>query len=389
VTLSAQPGATPVTVTYATANGTAVAPGDFTVTTGSLTFSGTTTVQTVPVPIVGDTAVEPIETFTVTLSSPVGATLLDGTATGTITNDDAVPLPTLAIGDVTIAEGNSGTTNAVFTVTLSAQPGASTVTVNYSTSNGTAVAPGDFTAVTNASLTFTGTTTSRTIPIAIVGDTTVEATEAFTVTLSSPVGATLLDGTATGTITNDDGVPVEQTATFQIAAGADDVQEESTSFSATDSAMFVGNGQLPGPHFAGLRFTGITIPPGAVIVSARLEVTPAATQWNQLLYEAAAEAAAASAPFSTASRPSQRTLLAPRVLHVTDIQWVNNSWQPLAGELAPLLQGVINQTGWASGNPLSLILRGNGSAWSRKRFTTAEGTAGRAPRLVVTYRAVP
>ena len=124
----------------------------------------------------------------------------------------------------------------------------------------------------------------------------------------------------------------------------------------------------------------MTIPAGAVIVSARLEVTPAATQWNQLSYEAAAEAAVASAPFSTASRPSQRTLLAPRVLHATDIQWVNNTWQPLAGELAPLLQAVINQTGWASGNPVALILRGNGPAWSRKRFTTAEGTAGRAPR---------
>ena len=167
------------------------------------------------------------------------------------------------------------------------------------------------------------------------------------------------------------------------------MQEEGTSFAATANAMWVGNGQLPGPHFAGLRFTGVTIPAGAVIVSARLEVTPAATQWSQLSYEAGAEAAAASAPFSATSRPSQRTLLAPRVLHDTNIQWANNSWQPLDGELAPLLQGVIGQAGWASGNPVSLILRGNGAAFSRKRFTTADGTAGRAPRLVVTYRAGP
>jgi hypothetical protein len=184
-------------------------------------------------------------------------------------------------------------------------------------------------------------------------------------------------------------VPVEQTVTFQIAAGADDVQEEGTGFDPTANTVWVGNGQLPGPYFTGLRFAGVTIPAGAVIVSARLEVTPAATQWNQVAYEAGAEAAAASAPFSTTSRPSQRVLLAPRVLHDTNIQWVNNSWQALDGELAPLLQGVISQAGWASGNPLSLILRGNGPAYSRKRFTTAEGTAGRAPRLVVTYRAVP
>ena len=389
VTLSAPPGATPVTVNYATGNGTAVAPGDYTaVTNGSLSFTGTTTTQIISIPIVGDTTVEPTEAFTVTLSGPVGATLLDGVATGTIANDDGVP-PTLSIADVTQAEGHSGTTNAGFVVTLSAQPGASTITVNYTTGNGTAVAPGDYTAVTNGSLSFTGTTTTQTINIPIVGDTTVEPTEAFTVTLTGPVGATLLDGVATGTIANDDGVAGEQTVTFQIAAGADDVQEEGTSFSATGNTLWIGNGQLPGTYVAGLRFTGVTIPVGAVIVSARLEVTPAATQWNQLAYEAGAEAAAASAPFSTTSRPSQRTLLAPRVLHDTNIQWPNNSWQPLAGDLAPLLQGVISQAGWASGNPLSLILRGNGPAFSRKRFTTAEGTAGRAPRLVVTYRTVP
>ena len=262
------------------------------------------------------------------------------------------------------------------------------MTVNYATANGTAVAGSDYTAVpTDGQLHRHDDHPDHQRPI--VGDIAVEPNETFTVTLTGPVGATLLDGTATGTITNDDGAPVEQTVTFQIAGGANDVQEEGTSFSATGNTLWVGNGQLPGPHFAGLRFTGVTIPAGAVIVSARLEVTPAGTQWNQLAYEAGAEAAAASAAFSTTSRPSQRTLLAARVLHDTNVQWVNNSWQPLAGELAPLLQGVINQAGWVSGNPVSLILRGNGPAFSRKRFTTADGTAGQAPRLVVTYRTVP
>ena len=106
-----------------------------------------------------------------------------------------------------MAEGNAGTSNAGFVVTLSAQPGASTVTVNYATANGTAVAPGDYTAVASGTLTFTGTTTTQTINVPIVGDTTVEPTETFTVTLSAPVGATIADGSATGTITNDDAPP--------------------------------------------------------------------------------------------------------------------------------------------------------------------------------------
>ena len=57
---------------------------------------------------------------------------------GTITDDDAAP--TLTIDDVTVAEGNSGTMNATFTVTLSAASG-QTVTVDYATANGTATAP--------------------------------------------------------------------------------------------------------------------------------------------------------------------------------------------------------------------------------------------------------
>jgi hypothetical protein len=230
---------------------------------------------------------------------------------------------------------------------------------------------------------------SQTIAVPVVGDTAVEPTETLTVTLTSPTGATVADGSATGTVTNDDGLPVEQTVTFQVATGADDVGEGNTTFTAGGNTLWVGNGQLPGTHVAGLRFVNVTLPANAVILTAHLEVTPAATQWNLLAYEAAVEAAAHSAAFSAASRPSQRTLAAPRVPHSSDVQWVNNTWQVLEGELAPLVQAVVNQAGWTSGNALSLILRGNGPAYSRKRFTTAEGTAGRAPRLVVTYRSAP
>ena len=206
VTLSAQPGASTVTVAYATADGTANAPQDYTATSGTLTFTGTTTTQTIAVSVVGDTVVEQNETFQVVLSAPVGATIADGSATGTITNDDTAappPLPTLAINDAAVAEGNSGTTPLTFTVTLSAQPGASTVTVAYATANGTANAPQDYTA-TSGTLTFTGTTTTQTIAVSVVGDTVVEQNETFQVVLSAPVGATIADGSATGTITNDD-----------------------------------------------------------------------------------------------------------------------------------------------------------------------------------------
>ena len=82
-----------VSVAYATANGTATAGSDYTATSGTLVFAPGETSKTVAVPILGDTAYESDETFTLTLSNPVNATLGTATATGAITNDDAPTAP--------------------------------------------------------------------------------------------------------------------------------------------------------------------------------------------------------------------------------------------------------------------------------------------------------
>lgn len=110
--------------------------------------------------------------------------------------------PTITIADTTVAEGNSGTTNATFTVTLS-KPSTTPVAVNYSTSSGTATAGTDFTATTGT-LTFAAGVTTQTVTVKVTGDTAVEPAEAFTVALASPTGATIARITATATITNDD-----------------------------------------------------------------------------------------------------------------------------------------------------------------------------------------
>ena len=90
VTLSA---ASPqqVTVAYATADGTATAPTDYTAANGTLTFKAGEKAKTVSVSVVGDTLVEADETLTVTLSGAVNATVATSRATGTITNDDVAP----------------------------------------------------------------------------------------------------------------------------------------------------------------------------------------------------------------------------------------------------------------------------------------------------------
>jgi len=107
-----------------------------------------------------------------------------------------------SIDDPTITEGQSGSKLIGFTVTLSPAP-SQTVTINYAATSGTATAGSDFVAK-SGTLTFAPGQTTRAIVISVLGDATVEPDETFTVTLSAPVNATIVDGTATGTITNDD-----------------------------------------------------------------------------------------------------------------------------------------------------------------------------------------
>ena len=177
----------PVTVRYATADGTATAGSDYVSTSGTLTIPAGSTSGTVAVPVVGDTLNEANETFTVKLSSPTNAIVATATGTGTILNDD--PVPTLSIGNVSLTEGNSGTKTATFTVALSAVSGQK-VTVHFATANGTATAGSDY-ASNSGTLTFNPGSTKVTIAITIYGDRIVEPNETFFVNLSSPVNATL------------------------------------------------------------------------------------------------------------------------------------------------------------------------------------------------------
>jgi Zn-dependent metalloprotease len=202
VTLSA-PSAQTVTVNYSTANGTATG-GDYGATGFAiLSFAPGTTSKTISVPVIGDTANELDETFFVNLAGAVNATIYDNQGQGTITNDDA--LPSLSMNDVSVTEGNSGTTNAIFTATLSAASGL-TVTVNYGTSSGTASAGSDFT-VTSGALSFAPGITTRTITVPVLGDTNYEPNENYKVVLNSPANASLLLSEGQGTIVNDDSCP--------------------------------------------------------------------------------------------------------------------------------------------------------------------------------------
>ncbi|WP_370499630.1 Calx-beta domain-containing protein [Mycolicibacterium sp. jd] len=198
-----------VTVSYSTSNGTATAAGgDYAPAVGTLTFAPGQTTKAVTVTVNGDTLVELDEQFTLTLSSPLNATIADGSGVGTIRNDDidqapATP-PTVSIADLSVTEGNGDHSHFMFVATLN-KASTETVTVSYATSNGTAIAGLDYSA-TSGTITFAPGVTSQLVHVDVVGDALAETSETFLVTLSSPTAATIGDGSATGTILDDDTV---------------------------------------------------------------------------------------------------------------------------------------------------------------------------------------
>ena len=194
----------PVTVSYNTADGTATAGSDYVAATNrTLTFNpGGPLTQYIDVVVNGDRLVESNEYFYVNLSNPTYGAVVNGQTSGTILNDE----PTISIGDVYKNEGNSGTTEFMFAVYLSAAYDQD-VTVNFRTVNGTATSGSDYQAKTGT-LTFKAGVTVMYISILVYGDTAKEANETFSVELTgSSSNASIYDAWGLGYIYNDDTTP--------------------------------------------------------------------------------------------------------------------------------------------------------------------------------------
>jgi predicted extracellular nuclease len=167
--------------------------------------------------------------FTITgLSVPNGATFyirwLSFDATGAddgLSVDDFSITPTssggnsLSINDVSLLEGNSGTTSFTFTVSLSSPAGAGGVTFDIATGDNTATAPGDYTTKSFTSQTIPAGNSSYSFTVLVNGDGTTEANETFFVNVTNVTGASIGDGQATGTIINDDCSPTHTIAQIQ------------------------------------------------------------------------------------------------------------------------------------------------------------------------------
>jgi len=214
VTLSAASSFT-VTANFASSDGSASAGSDYTPASGPLTITAGLTTTTFIVPILEDVLDENGESFTATLSSPINVDLADGSAAGTIRDNDGTP--TLSIADVTVGEGDG---TATFTVTLSAVSGLE-VMVDYATSDGSATAGSDYTTA-GGSLTIAAGETTATFSVPIIDDAINESGESFTAILSSPINADVADGSAMGTIVDNDSSPTVSFHTADYIVGESD-----------------------------------------------------------------------------------------------------------------------------------------------------------------------
>jgi chitinase len=239
-----------VTVAYATADGSATAGIDYGSVSGTLTFPPGTSSLMVSVPVFGDRDFETDETFFLNLTNPTAAEIGRGQGVGTIRNDETGYA--LSVSDASASEGGAAT----FTVSM---PEASpqTVTVDYATADGTAVAGLDYTA-TSGTLTFAPGQTSRTVTVALLQDSLDEADETFLLQLRGAVNALITDADGQATILDDDpepGLSVDdatvaegnslRTVELTVSLSAPSGREVSVQYATADGTARAGTDYLP------------------------------------------------------------------------------------------------------------------------------------------------
>jgi hypothetical protein len=197
-----EPALTDVRAGYTTFGSDATAGRDFTTKSGTLTIPAGASSTSVSVSVRGDTTVEPKELFSVWLHDLTGAKYGRAVGIGRILDDDPTSGLRVAVGDASVVEGRRGSRAVRMTVSLSA-PSTSSVSVSYTTVNGSASSASDYTAK-SGSITIPAGGTSAVVSVTVRPDTTVEGDESFTLRISNPVRAVIGRTNGTAKIVNDD-----------------------------------------------------------------------------------------------------------------------------------------------------------------------------------------
>ncbi len=224
-----------LTVQYRTYSGTALEGADYVGTSGTLTFGPGETSKPITVQILNDNLIESTENFFVALSNPGPGVAVGTAATATVEiADDDSPSATIGFSAKSF-DVDEGAGFANLTVTRSGGLGVS-ATVNYATSDGTAVAGVNYQATTG-SVTFGVGEVSKVIQIPIIDDATADPTLTFTVTLTSPTGTGFVGGQSTATVNILD----NDATTFRFNPTDYSIDEGSGSVTLTVEALRVGD----------------------------------------------------------------------------------------------------------------------------------------------------
>jgi len=193
-------GNSTISISYQTIDGTAVAQEDYVATHGTMTIPAGQTTGALSVPIINDSILEADENFYVVLTNSINATILDNLGAATIIDNDGIA--NISISDEIENESIGMMRFSIILSSLST----SIVSVNYSTTNGTAIYPEDYTAK-SGTLTIPVGASTGTIDIPIIEDAFSEPNEYFYVNLTNPLNANIEDNQGVGTIVDDDGMP--------------------------------------------------------------------------------------------------------------------------------------------------------------------------------------
>jgi gliding motility-associated-like protein len=259
-----------------TTNTTATPGVDYVaITGGSGTIDDGDSTTTVTVSVNGDTDIEANENFRIRITNATNATISDAVGIATITNDDTAAVDTISIADVSQAEGDSGTTDFIFNVSVDGGGVAASnidFDFNTETTNTTATPGVDYAAITGANGTIIAGTSATTLTASVNGDVDVEANETFRVRITNATNATISDAVGVGTIINEDnsismgaGVTLDEgdsgpaAFVFTVNRDGDITDTASASYTVTGSA----------PNFTDASdFVGGTSPSGTVSFAA-------------------------------------------------------------------------------------------------------------------------
>lgn len=260
------------TVDYATGDQTATAGTDYTATAGTISFLSGQTTAVVVVPITNDTLNEADEVFSLALGNSTVA-VTDGSAVGSIFNDDAEP--TISVSDATAAEAG-GTLS--FTISLSTASGQE-VDVDYATTDGAATGGSDFAAATGTAIIPAGAT-STSVDLILTDDTTYEGDEGLTLDLTAPFNASIADAQGAGTVQDDDPLPAASIDDVQVTEGNADSTAATFTVSLANASAFpatVDWAAADTTATAGTDFTAaggtVSFAPGATTAQAVVDVT--------------------------------------------------------------------------------------------------------------------